>query len=405
MELDRFGRTYLTLTLEIDKHVDGYVDSYFGPDGLRSAVRASGKQPVAALREQHAWLNQHIPTGDTQRARFLRAELRAIACTLDLIDGREIAYLDEVNRLYDIAPQAVDTAQFEAAHRALDTVLPGSGPLIDRMATWRRRLEVSAEKLPDLLERARAEVHARTAAFIDLPPNEGFRVALVSDKPWAGYNWYLGDGQSRIDINTDLPLTAPRVLTIMAHEAYPGHHTELSLKETHLLRGKGYAEIAANLLHSPMAVISEGIATMAAEMIFPDNSANEWVVAELLPQLGVEDVSADMLRDYADAARALRTISGNVAVNLHTGALTEAQAIEYIQTYGLVSAERARQSLTFIQHPLYRSYIFTYTSGYDLIAATPEEGRADLFKRLLTEQLIPTQVAAMATPANGAGPA
>ncbi|MCO5183080.1 MAG: hypothetical protein M9965_04000 [Anaerolineae bacterium] len=390
--MDEFGRKYLTLVLEMDKHIDGYVDSYFGPPEMRAAVAAAEKRSPATLRTDLAWLRDNIPTGDPQRVLFLSAELVAIGGTLQMLDGESLDYLTEVNLLYDISPAKVDETIFMDAHRELDELMPGPGSIAERMQARRKRLEIPPDQLLPLLELARAETRHRTAALFDLPPGEGFSIELVSDKPWGGYNWYLGNGQSRIDINTDSPMTASYLLNMLAHEAYPGHHTELMLKEKLLLQERGYTELSANLLHSPMAVISEGIATTAQEIIFPDNQAYEWIEAVVLPQIGVTDESAESLQRFAKATRILRYVSGNAAILHNTGACSAAETVEYIQTYGLLSAERAQKSFSFITHPLYRSYTFTYTSGYDLIEQAAAGDKPKLFKRLLTEQIIPSQL-------------
>lgn len=394
MMMDEFGRKYLTLVLEIDKHIDGYVDSYFGPSELKSAVSATEKQPPTMLRDTLAWLHANIPAGDPQRVLFLVAQLEAIGGTLQMLDGETLDYVTEVSCLYDITPTKVDETLFLAAHRELEALLSGAGTIAERMQRRHKKLEIPPDLLPPLLELARTETHRRTVTMFDLPPGEGFDIELVSDKPWGGYNWYLGNGQSRIEINTDIRMTATHLLNMLAHEAYPGHHTELILKEKLLLHEKGYTEIAANLLHSPMAVISEGIATTAQEIIFPDNQAYEWVEAVVLPQIGVTDESAESLQRFANATRTLRYVSGNSAILYHTGALSADQTIDYMQTYGLISAERAQKSFSFITHPLYRSYTFTYTSGYDLIDLTANGDKQALFKRLLTEQIIPSQLTA-----------
>ena len=49
---------------------------------------------------------------------------------------------------------------------------------------------------------------------------------MVQDQPWSGYNWYLGNGRSRVDLNTDLPIYAYLLTDLLTHEGYPGHHTE-----------------------------------------------------------------------------------------------------------------------------------------------------------------------------------
>ncbi|MDP9357730.1 MAG: hypothetical protein M3R02_21060, partial [Chloroflexota bacterium] len=72
------------------------------------------------------------------------------------------------------------------------------------------------------------------------------------------YNWYLGQSRSRVEINTDLPIRANALTGLICHEAYPGHHTEWTLKEHHLYRGRGLGEFSIQLIHTPEAVIAEG---------------------------------------------------------------------------------------------------------------------------------------------------
>ena len=48
-QLDTFGADYLRLTLEIDKHIDGYIDAYYGPAALRDEVRAAPLRSPADL--------------------------------------------------------------------------------------------------------------------------------------------------------------------------------------------------------------------------------------------------------------------------------------------------------------------------------------------------------------------
>jgi hypothetical protein len=62
-----------------------------------------------------------------------------------------------------------------------------------------------------------------------------------------------------------------------------------------------------------------------------------------------------------------------------------------MQTYALATPERAAKSVGFFTHPLYRAYIFTYSVGHDLIAAAADP--AVTFRRLLTEQVLPSELA------------
>lgn len=394
MILDEFGRDYLRLALAIDQHIEGYIDAYYGPADLKSEVEASDKQEPAALLDEVGRLQAVIPSHDPKRHAYLSATLRAIECTVRMLNGESFAYLDEVGRLYDIQPQQVDEAQFEAAHRELDRLLPGTGPIVQRVQAHQGWYEVGPSQVLPLLELVRTETRRRTADFIALPDHEQVEVRLTSNQPWGAYNWYLGNGRSLIEFNTDVPIRAIGLIGTFAHEGYPGHHTEAVLKEKHLYQEKGYAEQAVMLLHSPAAVIAEGIATTALEIIFPDSSHHQWNIEVLLPAASLSpDVTAEEMQRIAQASKALRYVTGNAAIRYHTGQLNEEQTVEYIQTYNLVNQQRARKSFSFISHPLYRSYVFTYTQGYDLITqAAGSNNKTSIFHRLLTEQYLPSQL-------------
>jgi hypothetical protein len=393
--LEPFGQGYLRLTLEIHKHIDGYIDAYYGPEALRAAVNAAPPRAPADLLGDVQRLQDAIPTADPARAAYLTATLRAIECTVRMLRGEAFDYLDEVYQIYDIRPRRVEESRFEAAHRDLDEALPGQPhvTLAERLATWRKDFEIDAGRALELLELARAETRRRTAAFIPLPDDESVEVKLTSNQPWSAYNWYLGNGRSLIEFDSDMPFQATALLGTFAHEGYPGHHTEHMLKEIALFRARGYAEQAVMLLHSPSAVIAEGIATTALDIIFPDDSHHEWNVEVMLPAAGlpVEAGLAERLQRAARASEALRYVNGNAAILYHTGRLDKAGTIDYMRTYGLATAERAAKSFSFITHPLYRSYPFTYSVGHDLIAATPDP--VATFRRLLTEQVLPSELA------------
>ncbi|MBN9618191.1 MAG: extracellular solute-binding protein, partial [Actinobacteria bacterium] len=64
--------------------------------------------------------------------------------------------------------------------------------------------EVPIEAARTIVPAIVAEVRRRTAALVRLPENESVELSFVSDKPWSGYNWYLGGNRSLIEINTDL---------------------------------------------------------------------------------------------------------------------------------------------------------------------------------------------------------
>jgi hypothetical protein len=70
----------------------------------------------------------------------------------------------------------------------------------------------------------------------------------------------------------------------------------------------------------------------------------------------------------------------------------------YAQKYDLSTGKEAEQMLKFISNPLYRSYIFTYDIGYELLEELFARGdREQYFARILREPITPTQIRAWMT--------
>jgi hypothetical protein len=77
---------------------------------------------------------------------------------------------------------------------------------------------------------------------------------------------------------------------------------------------------------------------------------------------------------------------------LHEDGASTDEARDYLTRWALVSPKRAEHNVSFVSHPLWRAYVSTYTDGYrvcrDWVA-----GDTERFKRLLTEQLTPADLA------------
>ena len=72
-------------------------------------------------------------------------------------------------------------------------------------------------------------------AEFPLPDSETINYEVVTDKPWSGFNYYLGDYRSTVAVNADLKQQMSNLPRLVAHESYPGHHTEHCRKEAGLV--------------------------------------------------------------------------------------------------------------------------------------------------------------------------
>jgi hypothetical protein len=382
---------YLELGLRIGRHVDGFVDAYYGPPAIAERVDAEPPADPAELAATARELLDELDRAGLgeQRTRALRGQLVALETVARRLAGEEMGYADEVERCYGVRPAWTPEAVFEAAHDALDDALPGDGPLAARYERWKDALNVPGDVLAGALCAMARDCRARTACLVGLPEGEDVDIELVSGKPWEAFNYYLGGLRSHVVVNTDLPVRATLMLTLVTHECYPGHHTERATKEALLVRGQGCDEETIVLIVTPQSIVSEGIAEVAGELLLGDEE--EEVAASHLRPLGIPyepDVAAVVKR----AADDLRAVGTNSALLLHERGASLDEVREYQMRWALVSAERAQKSLEFIVDPTWRTYVACYSEGRRL-ARGFVGGDVDRFRRLLTEQLVPADLA------------
>lgn len=393
--MDEIGRNYLILALNLNRHFDGFVDAYFGPPALKAEAESGEPRPLDALADDAGQLQAAIEASDydPQRKDFLARQARAMAAVVRNLSGDRLDFVEEVELYFDITPELVDEAVFEAAHAEMDRLLPGEGPLVERLTAWKKGFELGPDRILPTFDLACQEIRRRTLALFELPPGEEVSLHLVQDQPWSAYNWYLGNYRSRIEVNTDLPVRANSAVPLLAHEAYPGHHTEHAVKEYHLYRQQGRAEHAVQLLMAPECVMAEGIGNNAQRMVLDDAELAAFLGDELYPLAGLPDVDVELQIRLEGASQALRGVSGNAALLLHRDGHPLDEVLRYVERYSLRTAQEAVQTLKFIQNPLFRSYIFNYATGRALLAPLLE-GRDAVanFRRLLSEPFTPTQV-------------
>ena len=92
------------------------------------------------------------------------------------------------------------------------------------------------------------------------------------------------------------------------------------------------------------------------------------------------------------ARRPFELVGGNVALMLHSDGASVEEARDYLMRWSLSSERRADQQISFITDPTWRAYVSTYTDGYRLCRDFVD-GDPQRFKRLLTEQLTPADLA------------
>jgi hypothetical protein len=404
---DSIARDYILLGLRLDQHIPGLVDGYFGPADLKAEVDIGQLRSPVRLTGDAEALIERVATevADEGRRGWLSAQLTALRTQAAALAGDRLAYVEHVARCFAWTPERRDDAIFEAAAADLDAILPGAEPLARRLAAWDARFEVPVDRLPGVVDWLVERFRARSAGLFGLPAGEDLKVSLVTKQPWAGYNWYDGGRRSRIDINTDLPVRAADLVHTVAHETFPGHHLEHAWKEADFVDQLGQLEASILLINTPECLISEGLADLGYNFASPAEEEADLLV-ELFGRAGLP-IAADSIgaRDAAERTVAIREprrrLSGvrvNAALMRHADGASHDDTLSYLTTVGRLAPPLAEKRVEFIEHPLWRTYVFVYDEGEALLRrwldAVPQADRAARFGRLLHEQLTPTAIAA-----------
>jgi hypothetical protein len=398
--LDAIARDYVALILEIGEREPGYVDAYYGPAEWQAAASAAPRtvpQLIQGAAGLTARLNA-VPTRGAdpavaQRRAYLLAHVSAAAARLRMLSGEKMGFADEAEALFGIRPELRPLASFDPVLAEIDALLPGEGTLTERVTAFKADYVIPRDRLQAVMDAAIAECRARTVRHISLPAHERFTLSFVGDKPWSGYNYYLGDAASRIEINADLPIYTERAIDLGCHEAYPGHHVYNALLEQTFVRERGWVEMSVYPLFSPMSFVAEGSANYGIDLAFPGDEAAAWERDVLFPLAGLDPATADRKAQLAALTRRLARAEYTIADDWLAGRIERDEAIRRLMKYTLATEARATQRLRFID--AYRSYIINYGLGRDVVQAWVERQGPDRWasmETLLSSQILPVDL-------------
>jgi hypothetical protein len=400
--LSKFGIEFLLLALQINKHIKGYVDFYFGPENLRKIVNNEGiTSPKELLLDAKTLLKQLGSQGyDKERERYLEKMLIAMRTSIEILNGIEIPIKEQFLKLYDVVLRPVKESELDTLKEEFNVAYGGLGSLEKRMNDLRVRRTVPEGKVFELFKKALNITRERTKeVFVDLlPESEQINIELVKNNnnnkiKWTYYNWYLGNLRSRIDVNPNFNMYWTLFLPAATHEGYPGHHTEFVAKEQRLYRELNQFEHSILLLNSPKLIISEGIAELAVNMLFSYRDQVE---------ISLREFCQDSSKESSfEALIAQGKVKGKMSLYLHNLAYhalidewNEERLIQYATTFEIFSQDNIKNRIKLILNPVYSTTAFSYNIGKKLIINKYGEfPSVKNFRDLLINPILPSDLA------------
>ncbi|WP_184782353.1 hypothetical protein [Nocardia transvalensis] len=354
--------------------VGSWILDYRGPEDLRVRVANEPAAEPAALVQDAEDLCAAVRDEDPALAEQVEA-LRTIARRLN---GERLSLREQVRGMLGLEAEWIGDDVLGEAHRLLDEGLPRSGgTLADRMHAWRAAHSLPpghTERLAELIRAALAETRLRTEALLPLPGHIDVTVEFTPG-PFRGL--HLGGASGIVFVDGDLPFNLADLLQVVAHESIPGHICEYMLKEM----DQGHRpDTQVRFMPSPASVVSEGIGLHAPQEVFPDDSAQRWLLDN------VEELHPDS-SDFAKIHRARTLLWGaycNAALLVADGK-SWAEVRAYLADTALASDDELAFMVNFLGTPFTEPYIFSYYHGWRLLE--PHLSDPGFLEKVLTEQL------------------
>ena len=205
LELDDFAKDYILLGLRINKHINGYIEHYYGPPKLKNIVESEELSSPNKLFNDWKNLKTKFQEQDFEkkRYRFLNCTLTAIKTVIRKIKGESIPYLDQIKKLFNLAPVLYEDNFFYGLAKKAEELYQGKGTLSERMNRISLQRTISLDRLLDLYKKAIQLAKTRTKEVFPklLPDNEKIEIDEVENQSWQMYCWYKGNYTSKIEVN------------------------------------------------------------------------------------------------------------------------------------------------------------------------------------------------------------
>lgn len=399
VSIDDLAERYVQLTLQLAQHQPSLVETWLGPASWRPGPR----RPVPEIRAEigevkAAMADLAAQVEPNERRRYLQQQLEALFVAARRLSGESMGFVEEaraslgsdaaemVNRFGGHAKR-LDEPAAEAARADLQQRLSGRGPLHERYAAFRARHAIAPARLLPALQAALDICRRRVLPHVPLPESENVQLETTTGLGLAGRAIYQGDFRSRVLADTSGPLDLARLVWLVAHETYPGHHVQHVLADRdvvpaqperalhpsfgrHLLCAEGAAEAGAALLLDG-AVFEEVCRDLARVAGTPSGE-----VAELV---AIHRAVAEL--DLAIAATARAYLDGELGSEAAAGQLTARALVLDAQQF-LFVIERQRTRL--LAYPVGRRLVT------DHVLEAPAARRWSRLASLATTMTLPS---------------
>jgi hypothetical protein len=377
---------YVRLALGLAQHQPSLVEQWLGPENWRPGPR----RPVSELRGeldglQSAFASSALDGEPAERIAYLGNQIVALEIATRRLSGDAMSFAEEarafgadVGAFVDRLAAIARSEPVESARADLERRLPGHARLHERYAAFRTRHAIAPARLGPVIAAALDRCRVRVRARIELPEFERVELESSGEAGLEGRARYVGGFRSRVWIAAGGPTDLARLVWLVAHESYPGHHVQYVLSDRDAVLAHQWHERQLCPSFGRHLLCAEGAAEAGAALLTEGDGFRD-LCGALASQAGVRAADIDDLvavhrlvteLDLEIAVVARAYLGGEMSREAATASLTEQALVP--DAPGLLQVIE-RQRTRMLAYPIGRRLVSA------AVAAAPE---ADRWQRL-----------------------
>lgn len=255
MKIDDISKQIISVALYLDSKIPGIVSEIWIDEETVKEIKSSlpnDDKIHDLIREIHNGLSQ---LEDDRRKRYLKEILNSLRYQIETLNTK-VTYSDFSKHFFGFAINRVSNQEIKDIETELLRLEQKTGQT--RQESFKKH-SLPIEDYESTFQKFVHEAKNVLPKFISDFPDKGFLFEVVTDKPWSAFNSHIAPFKSKLTLNSDVSFTKLDLYRLAFHEAYGGHHSELSHKDV-LLTQQGRGEHGLVITFSPQTFVSEAIA-------------------------------------------------------------------------------------------------------------------------------------------------
>lgn len=303
-----------------------------------------------------------------RRKEYLREILSSLEFQIVNFNNVGISYSDWTHHVFGYEINKVTDDEIKSIENRIKKIELKIG--IKRVDVYRKNL-IAPNQYPSEFNKYIGRVKSKLPSYILNFPDSGFIFETTSGKPWTSFNSHMAPYKSKLSLNTDIHFGKHDFSRLACHEAYGGHHSELSNKDQLLIREKR-GEHGLVITYSPQVFVSEAIAE------------GVYILLEIIDSTNYEDL---LTWNYDRLIFALQNLATFAFFDEHR---TKTDIRKILSKY-YVSPETIQIILNFSTDPIFGKYAPIYYSAFNFIKNLYQETnqKENLIKTLFLKPCTP----------------